>query len=535
MALVGLLGAGVAVGAGLSIRAWGRDHAGEPEPVGEHPLISNINVLTSDLALPQPFKLPLVVPPVLTPVPSGGADTYELVQQVAKQEILPGLQTEIWGYNGVFPGPTLVSRRGRPTVVRHRNELPVPTVVHLHGGHTPPGSDGFPTDLVLPDPTRVPKNPRASVKPMPPGMTHHAPVADPAAHVVKLSRDYTYPMDQRAATLWYHDHRMDYTGPSVWRGLAGFHLVRDDVEDALPLPGGDREIPLMIADRAFAADGSLKYPSLDPSLTVMPGVEQAYMQGVMGDVILVNGVPWPVLEVEAVRYRFRILNASNARSYELALDRAPDGDVPLVQIGSDGGLLGEPVAHRTLSVAPAQRFDVVIDFSRYRPGDLVKLTNLAGTGPTVNVMAFRVTRTASDDSSVPAKLSDFERIDPAEAVRERSFDFHRAGDEGWFINGRFFDPTKPEATPKLGDTELWTFTSDYHHPVHVHLVSFQVVSRDGGPPGRYDVGWKDTVFVNGAEKVSVIARFTGYRGRYVLHCHNLEHEDMAMMSTFEVV
>ncbi len=197
-------------------------------------------------------------------------------------------------------------------------------------------------------------------------------------------------MDQRAATLWYHDHRMDFTGPQVYRGLAGFHLVRDDEEDALGLPSGERELPLMICDRAFEADGSFRYPSIDRTLREVPGVERPWMEGVLGDVVLVNGAPWPVAEVGTARYRLRILNASNARRYRLAL--SPGGE--LTQIGSDGGLLAAPVGHTALDVAPAERFDVVVDFAAYAVGSEVTLVNSLGAGAAAQVMRFRVVRTA---------------------------------------------------------------------------------------------------------------------------------------------
>ncbi|MEV6923318.1 multicopper oxidase domain-containing protein [Dactylosporangium sp. NPDC051485] len=533
--LGGLGGLVLAGGAGLGVRAWQQRGATGPDgPFQENPLVSGLQQLKSEIPLPARYRLPLVVPPVLTPTVDGPRDRYEITQKVATQEIVPGLRTQIWGYDGRFPGPTIVSRRGRPTVVRHRNELPVPTVVHLHGGHTPAESDGYPTDLVLPG-SGAPPVPAPSVPaPLgsPSGSAHHG-AHDPGAVVTTLTRDYTYPMEQPAATLWYHDHRMDFTGPSVWRGLAGFHLVRDDEEERLPLPGADRELPLMIVDRAFAADGSLSYPALDPDLIHTPGVQEPYTQGVLGDVTLVNGVPWPVHEVTAVRYRLRILNASNARVYDLAL-RAPNGPLPIVQIGSDGGLLATPVRHDSLTVAPAERFDVVVDFSGVKPGQLVELVNLAGSGPTASVMAFRVTASARDDSAVPDTLAVVEPVDPSSVTVHRAFDFHRGTMYGWTINGQYFDPTAPVFDTTLGTAEIWTFTSDYHHPVHVHLSSFRVLSRGGGPPGPYDAGLKDTVFVNGAEKVSVLVRFTDYPGRFLLHCHNLEHEDMAMMATFRV-
>jgi len=311
-------------------------------------------LLRSEAPLPEAFQVPLPIPPVKKPIRTAeGIDYYRVVQQQADLEILPGLKTPVLGYDGLLPGPTFDVRSGRTTVIEQVNQLDVPTVVHLHGGHTPASSDGWPLDLLMPN-----------------GEQHeHAGHHDMTGGDVKTgSRTYTYPNTQRAATLWYHDHRMDYTAPQVYRGLFGLHLIRDAEEDALPLPGGDREIPLVIADRAFAADGSFRYPAL----TDGPGIEPEYMEGVIGDVVLVNGAPWPVLEVDAARYRFRILNASNARRYELALITGP---AKWVQIGSDGGLLGAPLEHQTLVIAPAERFDVVLDFSQYQPGTEVTLLN----------------------------------------------------------------------------------------------------------------------------------------------------------------
>ena len=352
-------------------------------------------------------------------------------------------------------------------------------------------------------------------------------------------KDYTYPQRQRAATLWYHDHRMDFTGPQVWRGLAGFHLIHDDEEEALPLPTGERDVPLMICDRSFDADGSFMYPSLDPSLQDRPGVEDDYMDGVLGDTILVNGAPWPVMEVSNTRYRFRILSASNARRYELALRPRK---TPFVQVGSDGGLLGAPVRHRTLTVAQAERFDVIVDFSKYDVGDEITLENRMGRGRTAEVMRFRVVREESDGSEIPRRLSDmteFEGLTESDATRTREFRFTRVGDEGgvmWGINGEPFDPERMDARPELGSTEVWHFgAAPASHPVHLHLVHFKVLSRNGGKPLTRDSGWKDTVDLTSGEEARVLVRFEGYRGRYVFHCHNLEHEDMMMMANFEVV
>jgi spore coat protein A len=514
---------------GLAVGGGAAAAVGVPLARGVRGSSSTGRELPSLLPLPAPFTRPLVLPPVLAPRSRGAVDHYEIVQRPATAEILAGVATPVWTYGGTFPGPTLMTRRGRPVVVRHRNELPVPTVVHLHGGHTPAADDGYPTDLV--EPVGGPVH----------GHQHHPSGSamggpDPAARVTTGTRDYRYPSDQRAATLWYHDHRMDFTGPSVWRGLAGFHLVTDDEEQALPLPRGDRDLPLMIADRSFAADGSLAYPSLDPSLTMQAGVEAAYVAGVLGDVVTVNGVAWPFAEVDPLRYRLRLLNASNARRYRLALDPPPPGGGGLVQIGTDGGLLHRPLAHDRIEIAPAQRFDVVVDFARYPPGSRVTLVNELGSATTRPVLQLRVgSRRRADDSAVPAVLTE-EVLPPAsQSPLVRTFHFAR-GDvgarSGWLINGQPFDPTTSIASPVLGAAEIWRFTSDFHHPVHLHLAHFRVLTRGLGGPGPYDHGWKDTIDLRPAEEVSVAVRFTDHAGRYLLHCHNLEHEDMAMMATF---
>ncbi|GAB3898449.1 hypothetical protein GCM10029964_082840 [Kibdelosporangium lantanae] len=176
---------------------------------------------------------------------------------------------------------------------------------------------------------------------------------------------------------------------------------------------------------------------------------------------------------------------------------------------------------------------MVIDFSKHEVGDQITLTNQLGSGPTAAVMRFVVARTATDTSSVPAKLSQLDTITADPSAPRRTMRFHRAGTE-WQINGRVFDPAHSEADVRAGTTELWTITSDFHHPFHVHNATMQVVSRDGRPPGPYDQGWKDTVFLDKGEKVQIAIRFSTYRGRYVFHCHNLEHEDMGMMANFTI-
>jgi spore coat protein A len=445
-------------------------------------------------------------------------DFYEVTARQASARILSGMDTGVWGYDGLFPGPTIEARVGRRVSLRLRNALSVPIVNHLHGGRTSPESDGYPTDLILP----------AGGFPQ----LHHY---DPMARISEGEREYIYSNDQRAATLWYHDHRMDFTAPQMWRGLAGFYILRDAEEERLPLPRGDKEIALFICDRSFASDGSFLYPSLDPSLRNTPGVEARYMGGVLGDVILVNGAPWPRVDVANVKYRFRILNASNARRYELELDPSPRGAAPFVQIGSDGGLLAEPITHHSLRIAPSERFDVVLDFSKFPIGSKITLVNTAGDGPARRIMRFDVVRSERDESDVPAKLANVQFLKPEDATITRVLDFSYQRDtHDWRINGKPYDPARMDARPKLNATEIWRLQTDFNHPLHLHLVHFQVLSHSGRP-GPYDAGWKDTIDLGPGQVADILVRFTGYRGRYVFHCHNLEHEDMSMMANFEVV
>ncbi|WP_109507483.1 multicopper oxidase family protein [Nocardioides speluncae] len=484
-------------------------------------------LVKSGLELPKRFQVPLPVPQPLRPASTSAAgDVFEIVQREVELEILPGVRTTALTYGGTFPGPLLETRTGRPATIKHRNAMPVPSVVHLHGGHTPSDSDGFPTDLVEPG----------------------------------ADRSYTYPMTQRASTLWYHDHRMDFTGEQVYRGLVGVHLIRDDEDDALPLPKDEREIPLVIVDRSFDEHGQFAYPAAVPgryadhgdhsghhgggsnSRDPQFGADDGHVEGVLGDVILVNGAPWPVLEVDAARYRFRILNGCNARRLDLALDPAPPRRT-FVQVGSDGGLLEKPIGHDHLVVAQAERFDVVVDFSSYDVGQEVTMVNRIGSGSTAQIMRFVVARKATDDSAPTDKLGRLSTIEPLDTsgARRRLWKFGKgdpssdSSGDAWTVNNKLFDPEEPQARVPLGEVEIWRFRSDMFHPVHVHLDPFQVLSRHGKELGDFDHGWKDTVDVRPGEEVEVAVRFTQHRGRYVLHCHNLEHEDRMMMAAFETV
>jgi spore coat protein A len=442
------------------------------------------------------FRVPVPIPPVLSPVRADATtDYYELAHREAWVEIVPGVRTRIRGYNGVFPGPTIRARRGRATVVTHTNHLDVATVAHLHGGVNRPEHDGFPTDTIEPGGTRR----------------------------------YEYANEGRRATLWYHDHSRRHAGRNLYMGLAGFYLLEGGDELESQLPGGAHDVPLMLQDRRFGPDGELVY-------------DHDRHHGAAGDVMLVNGAPWPVLDVAARKYRFRILNASNATPYRLALSSGH----PLVQIATDGGWLPAPLSHATIDLTPAERVEIVVDFSSCPIGSRVTLENRRAMGPLGRVMCFDVVRRERDDSVVPSALAEVEPLRPSQAVRTRTFVFGGKPALGmppgvrWVINDKPFDPERVDADPVLGDVEVWRFASrgflgfNMLHPVHTHLVSYQLLSRNGAAPRPYEAGWKDTVAVDEGGEVEVIMRWTGHRGRYLLHCHNLEHEDHMMMARIDV-
>ena len=447
-----------------------------------------------------PFQAAFRTPPVLTPMRADAdTDYYEITMRPAEVEILPGRRTTIWGYNGEFPGPTIKARSGRRVVVRQTNALTdARPSIHLHGGHVEASSDGYPTDVIAPG----------------------------------AYKDYVYPNRQIASTLSYHDHQMEQTGRNVYMGLFGAYLIEDDVEARLNLPSGAYDVPLILQDRTFNGDGSLNY---SPS-----------MMGVTGDVILVNGVPHPRFEVANRRYRLRILNGSNARDYQLALSSGQS----FTQIATDGGLLPKPVPRPAIPIFPFERVEVVVDFSQVPVGSQVILRNELETGQAGQIMLFDVARQEKDTSSVPPDLRPLERS--AEGAASVTRDFVLGMNMGgmgngmgggmgmmgsWAINGQRFDPARTDVFPRLGATEIWRVQnrSMMPHPVHVHLNMFQILDRNGAPPAPGETGWKDTVVVAQDETVRLIVRFTDYHGLYMLHCHNLEHEDGGMMANYEVV
>jgi spore coat protein A len=439
---------------------------------------------------PRPFTVGLPTPPVLKPVRSDrNTDYYEIVMKRNQVEILPGLRTEIWAYNGMAPGPIIKQRQGRQSVVRFINNVGVSTSTHLHGMASLPQFDGYAEDLSRPG----------------------------------FYKDYVYP-NNRAATFWYHDHAIDETAHHVYMGLAGMYIIQDDFELGLPLPKGRYDVPLIVEDKIFANNGALIFDDNDHT-------------ELMGDIILVNGAPWPRMEVANRKYRFRILNGSVSRSYKLALSTGED----LVVIGTDGGLLGAPVRTKDLRIGTGERYELVIDFSRYPVGTQVVLQNLGlpnntDYDGTSRIMRFDVVRAEPDDSSIPSTLRPFQPLRPPSPRPTRRWTFEKRNNR-WEINGNIWDRNRVDANPSLNNIEVWeiiTNSRDWFHPVHVHLVHFQILERNGQPPLPYERGWKDIVYIGEDDNIKLIAQFGPHQGKYMMHCHNTVHEDHAMMTQFQV-
>ncbi|MGI8387282.1 multicopper oxidase family protein [Robertmurraya sp. P23] len=515
----------------------------------------------------EKFVDALPFPPVLKAEGTrDGIPYYEVTMKQVMQKLHRDLPpTTVWGYNGLYPGPTFEVRRNEPILVKWKNELPfehllpvdrtihgaepdkpsVRTVVHLHEGRVSPENDGHPEAWF----TRDFEN-----------------VGPKFVHEV-----YFYPNCQRPATLWYHDHTLGITRLNVYAGLAGFYLLRDEEEEELNLPSGKFEIPLVIQDRSFYPNGEWFYPTqpghepppapqpppaIDPTLP-NPSIVPEFF----GNTILVNGKVWPFLEVEPRKYRFRILNGSNARFYRISFS-SPDLDFTL--IGTEGGLLEKKIENVSqIILAPAERVDVIVDFSNHK-GQNIILTNEAnapfpdGNPPSPDlsqIMQFRVKQKLSkpDKSKVPENLSCLERLDPGDAVTVRKNVLVESTDEFGrlknLLNNLEWDQLPITETPYNGTIEIWELynTTPDTHPIHLHLVTFQILSRATfsgdpnnnpviGPPLPLDpseTGWKDTVRANPGEVSRIIARFGPFTGIYPWHCHILEHEDHEMMRSFE--
>ena len=496
----------------------------------------------------QPLFIPQAIPPTRT---AAGEDIYDIWESRGETVIVPGYKTPFWGYHvpgqpPTMPGPTILARKGRRVIVNFENHLPPDedpssiiveqeidprkhpfhdssTVVHLHGINGDHFADGYPDDA---DGHKHRKHPGES-------FTHHNP-----------NNEY-----QRPATLWYHDHSVHVTSVHIFRGLAAFYLLSDEFEDSLRLPGspladpgrgyGFFDVPLAIKDVMITPEERDGRP---PGTLVYNNCSH---MGAFGDVITVNGRQQPRLEVANRKYRFRVLDASDARQYWLALRlatrREQGPDEPLIFIGTDQGLLPAPLPVRDFHVAPSERCEIVVDFSRYPIGTRLILVNKLEDPDDRRlfpIMAFDVTRAEPDTSQVPPALRGAEHpADTAPPARERFFLFDRQGGY-WSINGKQWDAMRVDARPAINTNEDWTLQVDsggWGHPVHLHLGRFRILKVEGRPPRPGELeGFKDTVWVGPNQKVVLRHQFWNFNGKFVFHCHNGSHEDHDMMSQWEV-
>jgi spore coat protein A, manganese oxidase len=528
--------------------------------------------------LPAPYTLPFAVPPVVDGR-SGG--TVTLDQKLAKVGIIPGFQTTIFGYAlpgqaPTTPGPTIHAKRGTPLTVTQANRLPAAhpflnydpwTSTHLHGSASKPQYDGYASDI-----TKV-------------GQT----------------KRYVYPNKQDARTLWYHDHGVHHTAENAYMGLAAQYHLHDDVESGLAIPKwswdgrpvtDQYDLPLVLADKMFSANGEFRY-------------DDAGHTGLWGDVVLVNGVPWPNLKVKKRLYRFRVLNASISRGYRLQMSNS----TPLSVIGTDGGLMPQVQQTTQLRIGMAERYEIVIDFSKYTPGTKLQLLNLGVPNSTDfdntgKIMQFEVVNDAFDpkDNALPTgglyslnpnkevwdlKETEIQGTTKIEVLRQngewkiQSTSTSTAsssgsggsgssgsgssgsgkggsgsGSSGSGSSGSGNGTTKlmtwediiasnykeTVANPASGDVQIWEITNKsggWFHPVHIHLVDFKMLTRNGKPVFNYEQGPKDVAFVGENETIRAIMKFgkagdPTTDGRYMIHCHNLPHEDHDMMTQFRV-
>jgi spore coat protein A, manganese oxidase len=626
---------------------------------------NGFRILTSEptldpLSIPK-YIDPLVVPPVLQPTQTVNSITeYQVAARQFLQQVLPteGFNgdpqasfptTTVWGYgsaenNSTFHTPsfTIEAQQNQTVRVHWINQLvdtpgadtanflphllpvdqtlhwanppgprdhntmnpapylgPVPIVTHLHGAHVPDISDGYPEAWYLPDAANIPAG----------YFTHgsHYRSVVPASPGEAV---FEYPNDQRAATLWYHDHTLGITRLNVYAGLAGFYLLRDQVENSLNLPGpsprvGDApgtryyEIPIAIQDRSFNEDGSLFYPDsrlfFDGDEYQGPYIPETDVSPIwnpefFGNTIVVNGKTWPFLEVEARKYRLRLLNGCNSRFLILKFD----SELSFHWIGNEGGFLADsPVIVDEILLSPAERADVIVDFSGFEPGQEILLLNIGPDEPfgglpipaeeladpqtTGQVMQFRIVElTGLDTSEIPAALPAIEPLGEPDKVRNLTL--HEMMSEyadipimallGTAEKGMQFWESPVTERMILGQTEIWqmaNLTVDAH-PIHIHQVMFQVLDRipidaeayaeaqmeylegsgagpapdpmafaagDAEPPEEWENGWKETVIAYPDQITRIKAQFD-LPGLYVWHCHILEHEDNEMMRPFIV-
>jgi FtsP/CotA-like multicopper oxidase with cupredoxin domain len=496
--------------------------------------------LLSSGDFPKRFARPFEYQKVLTPTPKFDGDKkiaecYDLRAKAGYANILPFKKTPVLGYDAIVPGHRIDVERYMPVELTMRNELtaphpvygkPVKISTHLHGSASLPQYDGYANDTTAPGQLKV----------------------------------YKYPNHQPARTMWYHDHGAHYTAQNAYSGLAAQYHVHDDLERKLlptyqraqgaPDSGTNKyDVAITLSDMMFKADGSQLY-------------DDRSFSGLWGDVILVNGVPWPNMVVEPRVYRFRVLNASISRSYKLTLSPA----AKLHMVATDGGLMPARQEVSSYRHAPAERYEFLIDFAPFA-GQKVELRNLSNPNNrdfdyTHKVMQFTVSAAgtakmigpAYSTATMPSALNadnEVMKVTASQSVKTRRIKVEKSDvTNEWELNDETWHdveaPAGPEnrpyskviANPKPGTVEIWEIENSsggWFHPLHIHLIDFKILTRNGRAAFAYEQGPKDVVYIGEGETVRLLIKFPeDAKGKYMVHCHNLPHEDHDMMHQFSV-
>lgn len=468
---------------------------------------SLINMTSNIKVLKGQFDNSLYLPPIIS-----GNSTINLLAKKNKASIIKGKSSIVLGYGDTILGPIIKVNSGETVSINFQNQLEETTNIHWHGLLIPENMDGHPKNTILPN----------------------------------SNFNYTFTVNQNAGTNWFHPHAHMSTGKQVNKGLAGMFIVNDTYESALNLPTGEFEIPLIIQDKRIYADGSINYSPNSMDL----------MSGYFGQYICVNGTWSAFHNVKTKVYRFRVLNGSNARVYNLSLSNNLNFNV----IGSDSSLLGTTQIVNQLIISPGERIDVLVDFSSLTIGAEVFLRNNSFAGgdsqgsESFDILKFTVSEQLAETFSIPTNLVSFVPTSSSLSIKSRSFDISNAHSSSGGahtgmnmgsssslhnISGKSFEMNRVDETVMANTTEIWEFDNSMGmdlHPMHIHGVQFQVLSRIGGRNSilPHETGWKDTVLCLPGEKVKVIITFPNNVGMFVFHCHNLEHEDSGMMLNFEI-
>lgn len=445
------------------------------------------------------FSNELAVPPLLEPtVAEDGRKVFDLEFQSGETELIEGQLTETWGLNDTYLGPTLRAEQGDQVDIRVTNGVDETTTLHWHGMHLPAEMDGGPHQMIDPGETWTP----------------------------------AWEIDQPAATLWYHPHLEGKTADHVYKGAAGMFILDDEEARSTGLPDdyGTDDIPVIVQDKQLSSDGSL-----DDSGSFLSNL------GVLGDEILVNGTHDPHFEATTSLVRLRVLNASNARVYNVGFD----DDRPYWLVGTDSGLLEQPYETTRVQLVPGERAEIVVEVE---PGEQTILRSHApnlgspfflerfyGGDDTFDLLEIRAAEDLEDSGPLPEQLVELDMPSEDEATNTREFQMSSTS-----INGREMDMDRIDQEVEVGTTEIWEVSNNdgFPHSFHPHLVHVRVLDIDGEAPPPELQGWKDTVYIPPGETVRFIARFKDYTDPdtpYMFHCHMLTHEDNGMMGQYVVV